>query len=138
MNELQVIVEAWAELERCGEQAALATVVKVDGSSYRRAGARMLVAADGRTWGGISGGCLEADVVLRAQTAQRENRATVACYDTRSEADLYFGVGLGCNGVIHILIEPLSSGPSAQLAFFARICCRAHGSGDGDSLSFDG
>lgn len=117
MRELQVIVEAWEKLEQNGTRAALATIVKVEGSAYRRAGARMLIAEDGRSWGGISGGCLEADVVLRAQQVIQTNQPDVACYDTRSDADLYFGLGLGCNGVIRILIEPLPDN-TPQLTFF--------------------
>lgn len=123
MRELQIILDAWQQLQREREnatlaQAALATVVNVQGSAYRRPGARMLIAADGRTWGGVSGGCLEADVALHAKNVMRENRATVVCYDTRDDADIFFGLGLGCNGVIQILIEPLTS-DAPLMHFFA-------------------
>jgi xanthine/CO dehydrogenase XdhC/CoxF family maturation factor len=118
MRELQIILEAWHELQKQGDKAALATVVKVEGSAYRRAGARMLIAADGRTWGGVSGGCLEADVVLQAQTVMQKNCPATICYDTRDEADIFFGLGMGCNGVIQIFIEPLSH-DSPLMNFFA-------------------
>lgn len=63
MKEIGTILEAYAEARAAGLPVALATVVKVEGSSYRRPGARMFVRADGTTEGGVSGGCLEADVV---------------------------------------------------------------------------
>ena len=90
-----------------GLPAALATLVKVEGSSYRRPGARLLLLADGRRVGSISGGCLEDDVVLRAQQVLADGRATTAVYDTTTENDLVWGVGLGCQGVVHLVIEPL-------------------------------
>ncbi|MDQ3917609.1 MAG: XdhC family protein, partial [Acidobacteriota bacterium] len=66
MNELQAIVDAHADARARGERAALATVVAVSGSAYRRPGARMLITEGGRTVGAISGGCLERDVAERA------------------------------------------------------------------------
>ena len=66
MNELRAIVEAFGRARERGERAALATVVSVEGSAYRRPGARMIVTESGETAGAISGGCLERDVSLRA------------------------------------------------------------------------
>ena len=66
MHELDRIRLALAEAAARGEGAVLATVVGVDGSTYRGAGARMVVRADGSTVGAVSGGCLEADIVARA------------------------------------------------------------------------
>ena len=67
----------------------------------------ILIAADGQTTGAVSGGCLERDVILRAQQVIERGDATLATYDTTDEDDVVFGVGLGCRGVIRILIEPL-------------------------------
>lgn len=107
MRELQAVLDAYDAAGRRGCAAALATVVAVSGSSYRRPGARMLVTADGRTAGGVSGGCLEADVVLRALDAMERGTAALATYDTTGDEDVDFGVGLGCRGVVHVLVEPL-------------------------------
>lgn len=92
--------------------AVLATLVRVEGSSYRRVGARLLVAADGRHWGSISGGCLETDLITRALTLIRSN-TTHECvsYDTTGEQDLVWGVGTGCHGTVHLLLETIFSRP---------------------------
>jgi len=92
-----------------GEPAALATLVRVEGSSYRRPGARLLVLPNGLRVGSISGGCLEDDVVLRAQRVLASGQPETAIYDTTTENDLVWGVGLGCQGVVHIFIERLPS-----------------------------
>jgi xanthine/CO dehydrogenase XdhC/CoxF family maturation factor len=92
--------------------AALATLVDVSGSSYRRAGARLLLTARGTSFGTLSGGCLEADVLARCARVREASTPEVATYDTREENDLVWGVGLGCHGVVRILIEPLPSCPT--------------------------
>lgn len=114
MNEGQAIVEAFAELATRGERAALVTVIETQGSVYRRPGARMLVTRDGRTVGAISGGCLENDVRARAQATITTGESRIVTYDTTSDSDLVWGLGLGCNGVVRVLIERLSpdGGPS--------------------------
>jgi xanthine/CO dehydrogenase XdhC/CoxF family maturation factor len=91
--------------------AVLATLVSVEGSSYRRRGARLLVTADGRRIGSISGGCLEEDLLVHARHVAKSGRAELVTYDTTSENDLVWGVGLGCNGIVKILVEPLPSCP---------------------------
>jgi len=91
---------------------ALATLVAVEGSSYRRPGARLWVGADGRSLGSISGGCLEEDLIARARRVAETGRPEVALYDTTSENDLVWGVGLGCHGVVRILLEPLPEPPA--------------------------
>ena len=108
MKELREILEAYAALRRQGHPAALATVVAVSGSSYRRPGARMLLAADGWVAGGVSGGCLESDVLQRARVVMESGQPDIVTYDTTEDGDIVFGVGLGCRGVIQILIEPLA------------------------------
>jgi xanthine dehydrogenase accessory factor len=87
----------------------LATLVNVEGSSYRRAGARALISANGDRVGSISGGCLEEDILLRARRVAQTWTPEVATYDTTSENDLIWGVGLGCHGIVRVLIEPLVS-----------------------------
>jgi xanthine dehydrogenase accessory factor len=107
MRELRAIVEAFRQAQLDDKATALATVVAIKGSAYRQPGARMLITDEGRTTGTISGGCLERDVILRAQRAIECREATVATYDSTDEREIDFGVGLGCGGVIQILIEPL-------------------------------
>jgi xanthine/CO dehydrogenase XdhC/CoxF family maturation factor len=108
MHELDRIRLALADAADRGEGAVLATVVGVDGSTYRGAGARMVVRADGSTIGAVSGGCLEADIVAR--TAERLSAGTpeLVHYDTRTSDDGVFGLGMGCQGVIDVRLEPLS------------------------------
>ncbi|WP_258135123.1 XdhC family protein [Mucilaginibacter phenanthrenivorans] len=110
LKELQDIVNAYDKAAGAGRQTALATVVLVEGSSYRRAGARMLVTEDGELTGAISGGCLEGDALRKARLAMAQSKPMLVTYDTTDDDDAKFGVGLGCNGIIHILIEPLFPG----------------------------
>ncbi len=86
---------------------AMATVVHVDGSSYRRAGARMLVQDNGNWTGGISGGCLEGDALKKANFAMARKKADVVRYDTTQDDGKQIGVGLGCNGIIDVLLHPV-------------------------------
>lgn len=108
MKELQDIVSAFDKAVNEGINAALATVVLVEGSSYRRAGARMLITETGQLTGAISGGCLEGDALRKARLAMAQNKPMLVTYDTTDDDDAKFGVGLGCNGIIYILIEPIS------------------------------
>jgi len=110
VKEIRTIVEAYKSIDFNRTQAALATVVRVEGSSYRRAGARMLVLDDGTYLGGISGGCLEGDALRRAQKGIALGRSSVITYDTTQDDDYQIGVGLGCQGIIDVLFTPLRPG----------------------------
>jgi xanthine/CO dehydrogenase XdhC/CoxF family maturation factor len=107
MKELKDIVAAFEKAQQEGKQTALATVVLVEGSAYRRPGARMLITEDGQLTGAISGGCLEGDALRKAQQVMFRQQAMLVAYDTTDEDDAKLGVQLGCNGIIHILIEPV-------------------------------
>ena len=107
MKEIKQITEAYKNIDFSKTQAALATVVRVEGSSYRRTGARMLVLESGEWIGGISGGCLEGDALKKARLAMSQNKATLITYDTTDDDPYQIGVGLGCNGIIDVLITPL-------------------------------
>jgi xanthine dehydrogenase accessory factor len=107
MKELEDIVKAFDLAQQQDKQTALATVVQVEGSSYRRAGARMLVTEDGELTGAISGGCLEGDALRKARLVMAQQQPMLVTYDTTDDDDAKLGVGLGCNGIIHILIEPI-------------------------------
>ncbi len=107
MKEIKQITEAYLNIDFSKTKAALATVVRVEGSSYRRTGARMLVLESGEWIGGISGGCLEGDALKKARLAMSQNKATLITYDTTDDDPYQIGVGLGCNGIIDVLITPL-------------------------------
>ena len=122
MKEIRSIVSAWQSLDLTRTKAALATVVRVEGSSYRRAGARMLVLDDGTYLGGISGGCLEGDALRRAQKGIALQRPSVITYDTTQDDDYQVGVGLGCQGIIDVLFTPLQpDDPSCPLSILASL-----------------
>jgi xanthine dehydrogenase accessory factor len=106
-KETRDIVLAFNKARQQGRQTALATVVHVEGSSYRRPGARMLVEDNGRITGAISGGCLEGDALRKAQLAMHQKQNKLVTYNTLDEDDVTFGVQLGCNGIVHILFEPV-------------------------------
>ena len=95
------IVDMWQR----GDAAALATLVRVEGSSYRRAGARLLIGKDGTYAGSVSGGCLEAEIVRKAQWLVR-NGAVVERYSTLFDDTAEIPYGLGCGGTVEVLMEP--------------------------------
>ncbi len=114
MKELPAIVDALLAPDT--PPAVLATLVRVEGSSYRRPGARLLVRADGTRLGSISGGCLEEDIMARARQVHASGQPDTVVYDTTSENDLVWGVGLGCHGVVRVLLEKVASRPPWALA----------------------
>jgi xanthine/CO dehydrogenase XdhC/CoxF family maturation factor len=103
MTDLEPILPLWRELHASGVEYVLATVVHVDGSGYRKPGARMLVAADGRRAGTISGGCLEGEVARKAFW-RTEHGPVVRRYSTTAD-DGDVPYGMGCGGVVHLLLE---------------------------------
>ena len=107
MKELNEIIKAYGKAILQNKQVALVTVVRVDGSSYRRPGARMLVTDDGKITGAISGGCLEGDALQKALFAMATGENKLISYDSAGEDDIQYGLHLGCNGVVHILFEPI-------------------------------
>src|SRR5580698_1611473 len=122
MKEIREIISAYDELDKATSKAALATVVRVDGSSYRRTGARMLVRDDGFWVGGISGGCLEGDALKRARFAIAKSESSLVTYDTTDDDPYQIGAGLGCQGVIDILFTPLDYGNTDNPVEVLRSC----------------
>jgi xanthine dehydrogenase accessory factor len=124
---------------------ALATVVRVEGSSYRRPGARMLIGMNGRVAGSVSGGCLEKDVISKGLEVMITGLPQVASYDTTDEDDLAFGTSLGCQGRIELWIERILPGNAWPLEDFVnrilherKPCALAtiyRGHGDGAKLT---
>ena len=104
-QETSRILQMLARLSEQGRSAALATVVRIEGSAYRRAGAKMLIADDGVMAGSVSGGCLEADVREVALSVIQHGTPQLLHYDTGSEDETPFGLGLGCNGAVDIFVQ---------------------------------
>jgi xanthine dehydrogenase accessory factor len=105
MKDVQTVLKAYREQVAAGASFALATIVSVEGSAYRRPGARMLITPDGRRFGSLSGGCLEADVAVHAQNALATGKPTMLTYaPDQANGDII--IETGCKGAIGILVEP--------------------------------
>ena len=125
-KEILDIITAFYSAHQNGRKTALATVVHVEGSSYRRPGARMLVEDNGKLTGAISGGCLEGDALKKALLAIEQQHNKLVTYNTIYEDDAEFGIQLGCNGIVHILFEPIDpSQPNHPIAVLEK--CAASG-----------
>ena len=105
-RETAQIVDRVAALALRGRRAAIATVIRIEGSSYRRPGAKLLIEDDGRTLGGVSGGCLEADVRDIALHVIQTSAPQLLHYDTGADDHTVWGLGLGCNGSVDIFVQP--------------------------------
>ncbi len=121
MSEGASIVECARALRSAGEPFLLATVVRVQGSAYRRPGARLLVTSSESVAGSISGGCLERDIVSKGFWRVRDSAAAVVRYDGRSDEDARAGLGVGCDGIVDVLLErPMEGDACDPLAIVAR------------------
>ena len=118
MTELQAILKAWRNLKNEERDAVLATVVHVAGSAYRRPGARLLLLPGSRRIGSVSGGCLEGEIARKAWWWTESSPISLKVFDTTSEDDAVWGFGLGCNGVVEVLIERVNAPGGAQLLQF--------------------
>ena len=107
--ETRLVYEALAARRSNGARAALATVVRVNGSAYRHEGAKLLVAEDGQTVGNVSGGCLEADVREVALRVIATGCAEQRWYCGGSDEISAWDLGVGCDGEVEILIEPVTT-----------------------------
>ncbi|BAS26999.1 XdhC family protein [Limnochorda pilosa] len=112
LETLDVLREA-LRAQEAGQPVAMATVVGIEGSGYRHEGARLLIRPDGTTCGTLSGGCLEGDVAEIARQVVAEGRPRLVTYDLTHDEDGLWGLGMGCNGVVQILIEPVAAAPAA-------------------------
>jgi xanthine/CO dehydrogenase XdhC/CoxF family maturation factor len=123
MTDLERILPLWRELETAEVDYVLATVVAVEGPSYRKPGARMLLAPDGRRAGTVSGGCLEAEVAKRAWWLTAQGPVVERYSTAEDEGDRPYGSG--CGGVVYLLLERrLTAGPllaALQPAFDKRV-----------------
>ncbi|MDZ7702431.1 MAG: XdhC family protein [Halobacteriales archaeon] len=113
--ETDVLAHLGALLD-AGEPAVLATVIGVEGSAYRRPGAKMVVEEDGGGSGHITAGCLEDEVFELADEVLAAGEPRVETYDLMTDGDDIWGLGVGCNGVIDILLEPIDDGLAPAVA----------------------
>ncbi len=122
MKEIRRIIEVYDNTNHATEKVALASVVKVEESSYRRIGARMLVKSTGIWVGGISGGCLEGDALKHSQMAIFKNTPSKVVYDTMDDDKNQIGVGLGCNGRIEVLFTPIDpNDPNNEIEILRKV-----------------
>jgi len=106
VSELTELLDAAEALAARGQPMALATVVATRGSTYRRAGARLLIPAEGEPIGNISGGCLEGDVARTGREVLAAGEPRTVVFDMTADDDAVWGYGLGCNGAIELFVEP--------------------------------
>ena len=109
LHELKDIVRSAKLAQKKGIKTALASVVDLDGSSYRRPGVRMSVQSDGKMIGAVSGGCVEKEVLRQAQSVFETDQPKLMVYDGRYR--------LGCEGILYILIEPFDPNKEFYEAF---------------------
>ncbi len=108
--------DAW---RATAEPLVLATVYETAGSTYSKAGHRILLAANGDYRGLVSGGCLEGDLAERSRGVIASGKPAAVTYDLRDAADELWGLGIGCNGLLRVLLQPLS--PTNDYEPFAAI-----------------
>ncbi|MBT8090370.1 MAG: XdhC family protein [Gammaproteobacteria bacterium] len=101
-----------------GQSLVLATVFETIGSTYSKAGGQMIIDGDGNFCGMLSGGCLEGDLVERARHVIKSGVAETASYDLSADDELW-GLGVGCDGTMRVLLQPLS--PENEYQPFAAI-----------------
>lgn len=107
---MREVLEAAVRAAEAGEAVALVTLVATEGSTPRKAGARMLVRADGKVTGTVGGGKLEADLVARAREALRAGRPELVSFDLSGEEG-----GLVCGGTVQAFVEPVEPAPTLLL-----------------------
>jgi len=143
VSELSDLLDAAEGLAARGEPMALATVVATRGSTYRRAGARLLIPSEGEPIGNISGGCLEGDVARIGREVLASGEPRLVEFDMTADDDAVWGYGLGCNGAIELFVEPtqgaLESVAALRSGAGACLVIRLTGAGVGlHSLEADG
>jgi xanthine dehydrogenase accessory factor len=105
-NRISQLLGHWSE-NRDKHLWVLATIIETDGSSYRKAGAMMLINDMGQYFGLLSGGCLESDIMRQARRCWDNQQNRIIEYDMREEEDLAWQLGIGCGGMVRILLQPV-------------------------------
>jgi xanthine dehydrogenase accessory factor len=112
-----------------GEPLVVATTIRTEGSTYRKAGARILISPDGSTSGMLSGGCLEADLLERAKRVLKNGRAERVVYNTIGSGDVIWGLGLGCEGVTEFWLQPACTKQGYEPLAYLQHCLQQNRSG---------
>ncbi|EWH08788.1 xanthine dehydrogenase [Catenovulum agarivorans DS-2] len=107
-NQLTELLTNWHQ-QKDQYQWVLGTIIETQGSSYRKAGAMLFINNLGQYFGLLSGGCLEADIMRQAQKVMDDQQAMVIQYDMREEDDISWKLGIGCGGMVRILLQPVSA-----------------------------
>ena len=107
-NQLNQLLKTFHLLRTSSDDFVLATIIETMGSTYQKAGARMLIAEDGEFNGLLGGGCFESDLREQAVSVFKDKQSKVVFYDMRSPEDAIWGLGLGCNGAVRIFLQLLS------------------------------
>tara|TARA_R110002153_G_scaffold99102_5_gene234391 strand:- start:9624 stop:10631 length:1008 start_codon:yes stop_codon:yes gene_type:complete len=107
-NRISQLLSHWSE-NRDKHLWVLATIIQTDGSSYRKAGAMMLINDMGQYFGLLSGGCLESDIMRQARRCWDNQQNRIIEYDMREEEDLAWQLGIGCGGMVRILLQPVNA-----------------------------
>lgn len=102
------IYEILDAISQTSGKKVLTTIVDVEGSAYKKAGSMMLIDEKGKQTGLLSGGCLEEDLIARSKDLMINQASAIMTYDLSAEDDLSWGQGIGCNGIIKVLIESIS------------------------------
>lgn len=129
MSQLSTIA-AFDQWRWAGRRMALVTVIDTEGSTYTKAGHRMLVADNGDFHGLVSGGCLEGDLAAHASEVIATGKATLLTYDLRDEADEIWGLGIGCNGLLRLLVQRLDAESHYQPYLEIAECHRSFSGGE--------
>jgi xanthine dehydrogenase accessory factor len=120
------LCDFFAPRKDCGESLVLGTIVRTEGSTYRKAGARILFSKSGDSSGLLSGGCLEADLRERAARVLRSGKPERAIFDSRISDDPIWGTGLGCEGANHIWLQPVTPENDYAPLVYMDACLRNH------------
>lgn len=107
-NRLNKLLEHWLKT-RDSSQWVLATIIETDGSSYRKPGAMMMINDLGQYYGLLSGGCLESDIMQQARRCWQNGLNRTIEYDMREEEDIAWQLGIGCGGMVRILLQPVNA-----------------------------
>lgn len=107
-NHLGAMLNAWSQGKNDTDWV-LGTVYRTEGSAYRKAGAMMMINGYGQQFGLLSGGCLEADIVLNARKVMHSEQAKLLVYDGSDEDDWSFQLGIGCGGKVYIMLQPVTA-----------------------------
>ncbi|WP_031435001.1 XdhC family protein [Methylomarinum vadi] len=103
------LIDAYRRLQQRPETLVLASIIETSGSTYQKAGARMLISRKGEMTGLLGGGCFERDLVEQAQSVFDSGVAKTVFYDMRAPEDMIWGLGLGCNGAVRVLLQLLQA-----------------------------